>query len=372
MAIEIKPYPEDLVPAVRAFNQRLKAGGVVYQFPERSVPKWLPKIEGRKIFQEYFVAVENGSEVRGTFILKHQEFAFAGNPVSIADYHLPISEGLVNKAYGLTGVQLLMNALKRQPLLFSLGIGGHEEALAQMLKRLGWTIVAVPFFFKVHHPVKFFRNIAFLRRSKLKRTLSDALAFSGAGWMGVKLGHLLLRKGRSSRELLRAENTEDFSAWTDELWNACKHQYALCAVRDRETLNILYPPAKKRFIRLKIFRGEKMIGWVVLLNTQMSNSGHFGNMKIGSIVDCLALREDAGDVMRMAVRHLESAGADMIVSNQLDAAWGRALKECGFLSGPSNYLFAASKKLIELLQPFEANQKTIHMTRGDGDGPINL
>ena len=101
MAIEIKPYPEDLVPAVRAFNQRLKAGGVVYQFPERSVPKWLPKIEGRKIFQEYFVAVENGSEVRGTFILKHQEFAFAGNPVSIADYHLPISEGLVNKAYGL-------------------------------------------------------------------------------------------------------------------------------------------------------------------------------------------------------------------------------------------------------------------------------
>ncbi len=28
MAIAIKPYTEDLIPAVRAFNQRLAAGGV--------------------------------------------------------------------------------------------------------------------------------------------------------------------------------------------------------------------------------------------------------------------------------------------------------------------------------------------------------
>src|SRR5512135_2756997 len=107
MAIEIRPYSEELSSAVKAFNQRLKAGGVPYQFPEHHVPKWLPKLEGRKIFQEYFLAVEDGSEVRGTFMLKHQVFSLAGEPFVMAAYQLPISEGLVNKTYASIGVQVL-------------------------------------------------------------------------------------------------------------------------------------------------------------------------------------------------------------------------------------------------------------------------
>ena len=44
------------------------------------------------------------------------------------------------------------------------------------------------------------------------------------------------------------------------------------------------------------------------------------------------------------------------------------VEESGFLEGPSNFIFAASKKLAELTGRYEE----IHINRGDGDGPIHL
>ncbi|MGH7968382.1 MAG: hypothetical protein ACREIC_06595 [Limisphaerales bacterium] len=104
----------------------------------------------------------------------------------------------------------------------------------------------------------------------------------------------------------------------------------------------------------------------------MAGSKYFGDMRVGSVVDCMATRKDARQVIQAASQHLKSLGVDMVVSNQLDAAWGKALNNCGFLNGSSNFLFGASKELVERLQPFSGRYTSIHMTRGDGDGPINL
>ncbi len=371
MPIEIKSYTEDLIPSVKAFNQRFKAAGGAHQFPEHHVPAWLPRLDGQKIFQEYFLAVENGHEVRGAFIIKHQEFSLGRETVSLGCYSLPISEGFVNKAYAATGLQLCLNALKRQPLLFGLGFGSRQVPLAVMLQKLGWTFETVPFFFLVQHPFRFLRNITYLRSTMLKRTLADLLAFSGAGWLGFKIRNLLWPK-KPAKAPPQAEVVENFGEWVDAVWDTCKHDYTLCAVRDYSALNILYPRTDRRFIRLKVIQEGKPIGWAVLLNTQMNGSEYFGNMRLGSLIDCLALRKDAGQVVRAATQHLKASGADLIVSNQLDAAWGAALKDCGFMSGPSNLLFAASKKLAERLQVFPLQSRAIHMTRGDGEGPSRL
>ena len=372
MAIEITSYTESLAPLVKAFNQRLKKGGVSYQFPEDPVPTWLPKVEGRKLYQEFFVAVENGTDVRGGFGLKHQEFSLLGENVSIGFSQLPLSEGIVNKAYTSTGVQVLMSLLERSPLLFALGIGGYQEPVARILVRLGWTLETVPFFFRVQHPFRFLRNITVFRSTKIYRVLADLLAFSGIGWLAIMLGNVLLPKRSTNDALLQTKVVEDFEDWVDELWDACRRDYTLCAVRDAATLNVLYPHTESRFIRLKVSREGKIIGWAVLLNTQMKSSKYFGGMRVGSVVDCMARRKDAGQVIRAAAQHLKSLGVDIIVSNQLDAAWGGALKNCGFLRGPSNFLFGASKGLVQRLQPLSARLSSIHMTRGDGDGPINL
>jgi hypothetical protein len=69
---------------------------------------------------------------------------------------------------------------------------------------------------------------------------------------------------------------------------------------------------------------------------------------------------------------LRDRGVDLIVSNHLHHAWTKALADAGYLRGPSNFLFVVSPALAALLDPFEASADQMHMTRGDGDGPIHL
>ncbi len=370
--VEFKSYTKDFVAAVKEFNARLKASGEVFTFPESTISKWLPKIDGRKIYQEYFLAVQNDSTVRGGYILKHQTFSFSGEIISIGNYQLPLSEGIVDKRYNIIGIQLLMDALKRQPLLFSLGMGGYEERLPKMLKAMGWSMYTVPFFFRVNSPFRFLRNIRFLRKTRIRRLLLDFLAVTGIGWIIIKLFQAVIAGKSLQKNSASVEVVGDFSSWADELWNVCKGTYSMMAVRDMNTLKILYPSDSKRFIRLKISQDNKDIGWAVVLNTKMSNHKQFGNMQVGSIIDCLALPENAFQVIFSAAKFLERADVDIILSNQSHVSWCLALKHAKFIRGPSNFIFAASKKLTELLTSFDLRKTNIHLNRGDGDGPIHL
>ncbi len=126
------------------------------------------------------------------------------------------------------------------------------------------------------------------------------------------------------------------------------------------------------FLRYKVARGSAVLGWLVLLDTSMRQNKYFGNLRVGSIVDCLALPEHAFEVTHAATRLLEQRGVDLIVSNQSHAAWSTALRRAGFLAGPSNFIFAASKELAEVLRPFDVTMPETHINRGDGDGPIHL
>ena len=63
---------------------------------------------------------------------------------------------------------------------------------------------------------------------------------------------------------------------------------------------------------------------------------------------------------------------DLIVTNQSHIYWKNALKTNSFINGPSNFIFASSKDLSAKLADNKNLAKHIHLTRGDGDGPINL
>ena len=80
----------------------------------------------------------------------------------------------------------------------------------------------------------------------------------------------------------------------------------------------------------------------------MQDHKQFGDMRVGTIVDCLAPPADAPAVMRAAAALLEARGVDLIISNQLHAAWSNALVHAGFLRGPSNYLLALSPAFAAL------------------------
>lgn len=371
MKIEIVPYTREYENEVRNFNSRLRAKDSPFRFPDNHIPQWLPEHKSRRVYQQFSLALDEQSMVRGAYILKHQEFLLNGTVRRVADYHLPISEAIVDPKYNCVGLKLLADATRKQPLLFALGMGGYQQPLPRMLNAARWSIAPLPFFFRVVRPRAFFKNIAALRTTPFRRLACDLMAVTGLGRLVVQATRVIRPAARRPKSVA-LEKVDEFSHWADEVWRACKDQYALIAVRDKDVLNVLYPPGHKRFIRLKVVREGKPIGWAVLLVTPMSGHKQFGNMKVGTLVDCLAEPTHAISVVACAREVLESRGADLVVSNQAHAAWCEALRACGFLEGPSNFLFAASPKLASNFQPFIEKRGLFHLNRGDGDGPIHL
>ena len=370
MAIAIQPYTEDRIAAVKAFNQRLAAGGVApeFHFPESHIPYWLPRLDGRCLYQEYYVALES-EIVRGAFILKYQDFSVSGTTEPIVYYHLPVSEGIVNKAYASVGVLMLRSAMKMRPMLFALGMGGFDRPLPTMLKAVGWSLSAVPFYFRINRPARFLRQIAPLRQSSGRRALADLAAFSGAGYLAIKTAQQL--RTRKQERSIRTEMVRTFGPWADELWQRNAARYPLIADRGSAALNILYPP-DKNFICLKITREGETVGWAVLLDTQMRDNKYFGNLRVGTIADAFAAPEHAAEIIQAATQILEERDVDLVIANHSNTAWGKAFLSNGYFEGPSNFIFAASKPLAEKLAPFDTNRPNIYFMRGDGDGPVNL
>jgi hypothetical protein len=371
MAITIQPYTSELEPAVHAFNERLRSGGISFRFFPSATKVWLPKIEGRQIYQEFHLAVEDGV-VRGGYGIKHQLFHINGRTISIAHLELPLSEGTIDKRYSLLSLQLLADAQRRYPLLYASGMGGLRNTLPKILLSMKWSIAETPFFFRVCKPGNFFRNIVYLRRTFWRRLALDIAALCGIGHLTLKPWHWWLEETLPAQAGVGVEAFSEFGEWTTELWEAGKEGYSLSAVRDRETLNILYPPENPKFLKLRLTRDGSCFGWMVMLDTQMEGHKQFGNMHVGTLVDGFALPGWEFALTHHATRFLQKRGVDLLVSNQAHEAWCGALRRCGYLTGPSNYLFAASRELAALLAPWDERIKWIHFNRGDGDGPIHL
>lgn len=373
MAIVIQPYRPEHEPAVAEFNQRLRQGGADESlvFYRHAQPRWLSRTPESRIYNEYFVAVDGGI-VRGGYALKTQEFLFPDGRIrSIGYYHHPLSEGIVNKAHAIVGTLLLRDAMQRAPLLYCLGMDGYDRPLPQMLVRLGWTHCLVPFFFRIVNPSRFFRNMQTLRSSAARRFLMDAAVYSGAGSVGWKL--LQHYRALGAPRPLAAECSEVTSFEASEstktlqsLWEQARQTCSFTAVRDAAALDILYPPAQTHLTRVVMNRNGVPIGWAVV--GERRKDAKYGNMRVGSVVDCFALSGESFSLVRGATQILERQGFDLILSNQSHQAWGEAFKAAGYLPGPSNFVFAASKKLAELLAPFEEVRPRMHLTRADGDG----
>jgi hypothetical protein len=307
---------------------------------------------------EVYIATE-GDTVRGGYMLRRQKFFVRGKEITVAHYRLPLSEGVVDRHYAMLGVRLVRDALARESRLYCLGMGGWSKPLPQMLKLLHWRMCEVPFHFKVLRATRFLHNIRVVRTSIWRKIALDLAALTGAGWLGMKfLGHGA-RVAPQPHEIVPA-----FADWADGAWNRARDTYGVIAERDSATLEALYPASEERFLRVRAADG-----WAVLLDTQMRGHLQFGDMRVGSIVDCLASPEQAPDVMRAAATVLEKRGVDLIVSNQLHRTWSDALQQAGFRKGPSNFLLAFSPALA---QSVDAADHEIHFNRGDGDGPIHL
>lgn len=365
--LEFRPYTVELVGSVKAFNQRLRDGGEsTNYFPESHVPNY-PKTADCELLQERFLLLHRG-QVRGGYVLTHQFFWIRAKCELIAcGPQLAVSEGIVDRRYGMFGVLLIEDAIARQPLMYGLGMAGMDGPLSKLMGEMGWTLLPVPFYFKVVRPDSFLANINYLRQQRKKRLAVELLRYTGMGWLGFQVAQFRLQK---SRGCTQSHIFDRFESWADEIWERSREEYAMISHRDSKTLNLIYHPSEPRFLRMKVARGPETLGWAVMLDEQMSAHRRFGNMRVGFIMDCLAKRQHAKDIVRAAVEYLEKRGVDMIVTNQTHSDWKNALKGNGFLQGPSTTTLGLSPKLAEKLLPIELAMEGFHINRGNGHGPI--
>ena len=190
MSVEIVPYASTHVVAVQAFNERLRSAGVAEAFGIRSLLREThvsPRIANHSgLYEQLFLAVE-GATVRGGYTLKHQDFVVNGAVTSVGFFQQAVSEGTIDRRFALIGPRMLRHALGSQPLIYGLGIGGYDQAVARLLKGARFEMVTVPFYFRVEHAGSFLRQVRPLRTSKPRRLASDVAALTGLGGLGIGL-----------------------------------------------------------------------------------------------------------------------------------------------------------------------------------------
>ena len=370
MVYSIRESNQDDKNLIYDFNKELEQHNISFRLP---IPDLRSLSKEDFIFERKFILTENKTTVRAGYTLKCQWFKVNNELLQIGYYYNPVTAGLFNKKYNICGVLLLHDAQKKNTNLFCLGMGGYSEALPKLLKGMNWNLQIIPFFFKVCHPRTFLNNIRYLKKTKLKSFIIMLVAISGLGWLCLKfislvvsLFHIQLKKG----PYITAEEIEKFDQDLDFVWEKAKEYNSFIAVRNCNYLKTLY--SDKKFIKLKFFDSNKIVGWSISLCTKLDDHKQFGYMKLGSIVDCLSLKGYERIIISKTSEMLKRKGVDLIVSNQSHIFWKNAFKMNSFINGPSNFIFATSKVLSDKLLRNIKSKGYIHLTRGDGDGPINL
>ncbi len=361
MALMIEPYRPDLEGAVRAYNQRLETAGVVrnMNLPEASTFPFFPPNGDGRLRHDYYLATENG-HVRGGYLLTSHEVLVDGMPHMAGETPEMSSEVVLDRKYNLLVVRLVRHALGRQPLLLQPQAGPQ---LQRVFQAMGWRLVEVPLYLKVRNGFRFALLTPPLRKTRARAALMNAVAWSGAGWVGARLLHGLLGWRTWRRHDVDVEVFDEFGGWADELWKSSKAHYSFIAARDSRTLNTLYADSRGGFLKLKVSRRGRLLGWAVLSDGVMPDNRYTGVMRVGIIRDGLAAPADAAEVVRAVSAVLERRAVDVIVSNQSHPAWCDGLSRSGFVRGPSNYVTAFSPKMTARVEAVDPEFQYIHLNR---------
>lgn len=374
--IKIVPARREDAAAVAAFNERMRAARATFKLStERPFSDYHVSDQSPVRLERYFAWVDG--VLRGGVVIKCLPFHVGGQGVEeVAFYSYPVSEGIVNPEFGFLGLAIQKFVTRRYPLTYGLGTGGTDLPVSRLMTACGWKSQPVPFRFRVLRGRAFLRQVQFLRRrSRGLRLLFDFAAVTGLGALGFGVLHGVLRlAGRGpTTDASRLEPVTAWGGWADDIWVRAREQHALIGDRSLVTLQTLYPDEHSHLRRFRVVDSHGIaVGWFVGVVAAQRNSAYFGNLKLGTLVDCLAVPGHEVRLIRHALRQMKQDAADLAVTNQSSASVLRACRLAGMLEGPSNFLLFLAPKLQQRVDAAMRGGRTLHFTRGDGDGPIHL
>lgn len=365
MAVRIVPYTERESAAAQAFNQRMVAANAPSDFLLPESPP--PDSAGRAIQAVYYLAMED-DVVRGGLVLGDYPAYLSGSSITATVCIAPLSEGIVDPKYSLLGMQFVKFLKQRTQYGFATGMGDPSNPYPRLLRASGWTILEVPFFFRVCRPWRFLGELGILNSTPARRIIAGAAFWSGLGALGIAAAQA--RAWLNPAGGLTVEAVDDWGTWVDEIWENVRGSCSFAIARDFRTLRDLYPP-EPRLIRYSIRREGQPIGWAAAYDTQMKDSRFFGNMRVATILDCVARPSDIAPSVVAVSRELKRRGVDLIISNQIHALWQDAFRQSGFLEGPSNYCLGLSQAIADAVRA-GLGESAVYLTRADGDGRMHL
>lgn len=366
MPLRFEIFGEHRLPAVREFNQRMTEGRADSDFLLPTAMESSRTAPGDPIQWTRYVVLD-GDFVRGGLLAMEQPGWLNGQPTRALNFQSPLSEGIVNTRYSVVAMQMVKFMQKQADAVFMVGMGAIDRPLPKLLLASGWSVRPVPFLFRVHRGGKFLSELQLLRKSPLKRAAAQLARFSGLGALGLAIKQR--QKGAIDGTIRQVSQWGD---WADDIWQLCCDNCSFTVTRDRRTLESLYPDGDPRTRIFVVERNGQAVGWSVCLNAPMENHRHFGNLQVGTILDCLAVPNAMATTAILTDREMGAQGAALVLVNHSHAAWLEAFSSAGFLTGPSNYMLAMSKKLTESVRSAPNGEDRIHVTRGDGDGRIHL
>ncbi len=367
--MNIRFIKDDDLAAVDRLNRRIKAGGSKEQISlsPRLRGEALYRPEGFPVYRRMMIA-ENGSEAHAAVLLYHHNIFVHGEKRDFCFINGPLSEGIINPIYSLAVVQLMRNALSYQPFLIGLGVGSADLEIFRFLTKLGWRYKSIPFFFYPVRVSKVLRGMTYFKGHPMFQYGGLLSICSG---VGAGIGGLLTlrRKLNASYSSYQWSVVDAFDEWADRIFTSSLPAYGAAIRSDSTSLNIVYPPFDRRFIRLRVLQKRTMkdAGWIVVALKRMRDNPYFGDLTVGTLADGFGHFADVPALVAAGISYLAEIGADLIVANFSHAVWIGACRRAGMLSGPSNYqtfVTAGGHPLLEESCPLHE----IHLTRGHSDG----
>lgn len=193
------------------------------------------------------------------------------------------------------------------------------------------------------------------------------LAVGQALWVGLTI------VARPTVVPVEVREEQGFDDSYNQLWQAIGGRFGACLARDQKYLQGRFGRNPERYRVLGCRQENRLLGYCIVKTKQFSNDPRMGNMKVGTIVDCLFDPEAPAafqPLLDAALKMCARDGVHAVLCTASHAAVRRLLRANGFLAIPGNLNFAYHNRTNTPLQdiPLEA----WHLMRGDSDADQNF
>lgn len=207
------------------------------------------------------------------------------------------------------------------------------------------------------------------------RWVEKTLRFIGGGLLALgqaawDVATAVLRRTGTAGKIVE-ERSFDHSY--DELWKSVGGQFGAGVVRDQAHLNERFGRHLDRYRVLACRQGNALLGYCIVTSKVFHDDARMGNMKIGTIVDCLFHPNDPSTLQTMveaACRVFRQEGVHAVFCTASHAAVRKALVARGFLKIPGNLNFACHAQAVPSLATIPLD--VWHLMRGDSDSDQNF